>query len=152
MGVSQNTVKTLIFGLLIWLMPLISFGQSIQKELDNGKKVILEVTPIGHRVTDSKWLHTYEIYKSNSEYIVILKQDKEIFKKVLTKKDLKPFISYIKLIKSKSKKHYGLPQDGIIITINKEKYHFSTSFKSDVQLLDFMHKDNQSNPIKMGIR
>jgi hypothetical protein len=140
----------LLIGLLFTFTSICCFGQSIQKELDASKIIELKVEPIGDRFAEASWAHSYKLFKSDSNYVVILNEDDGKFKRVLSKNELEIFLDYIKKWRSKKPKHHGLSQDAIVLKIDEEIETFNASFKSDVHISDFMHKGMSSSPTRLG--
>ncbi len=139
----------LLLGTIFSIFSICCWGQSIQKELDEGKIIELKVEPIGDGFTNPSWAHSYQLFKSDSNNVVVLNEDDEKFKRILSNDELEIFLDYIKKWRSKKPKHHGLSQDAIVLKINKKIESFNASFRSDMHILDFMHKGMSSSPTRL---
>ena len=131
------------FILFITCILFSSFGhcQSIIKKIDEGEKIIMEITPNGDRFTDPAWFHTFQFSKSNLEYVIILSKFGKLYRKVVSKKDLKKFAKYISKW-GERKENTSLTFDSVFLKIGETEKHFYAIKNSDTELLDIMFKDN----------
>lgn len=137
----------LVITIVFILISSLGFSQSILKKLDEGEKIVMEITPQGDWFTDPAWFHTYEFSKFNSEYLIILTKDNNQIKKVVSENDLKPFIDYINKWYAKELSTTP-PLDDILLKIGSVEKRFLAVKNSDTQLLDIMYKDKDSNSLK----
>jgi hypothetical protein len=113
-------------------------AQEIMKNLNNGFKIIIEVTPHSDRFVNHDLFHTFTITKANETYQVMVSRSGNDKIKELTEDEVKLFVEYID--KWYTKKYEGNSSDLIALKIGKSYKNFSAVMNSDAKLLDFMLK------------
>jgi hypothetical protein len=130
--------KGLILSIMCFFISHLVNAQEIMKNLNNGLKIIIEVTPHSDRFVNHDLFHTFTITKVNETYQVLVSKSGKQKIKELTEEEFKPFVEYID--KWGTKKYTENSCDVIVLKIGKTCKNFSAVMNSDAKLLDLMFK------------